>query len=106
MFLKCPIYGVFTLLLNAFFASDGIFNACIVKLVWHDIVVFVMAVNVLFVFKGSRRELLVLPGRSVCNLLTEELKKTGNDTTVRVGKLYEPPGNASTTVVRKMASIP
>ena len=61
------------------------------KVSWH---VVNMAVSVLFVFKGSRRELLVPPGRSVCDLLTDELKKTGNDATVCVGEPYEPPGNA------------
>ena len=60
----------------------------------------------LFVFKGSHQELLVPPGRSVCDLLSEELKKTGNDACVCVG---EPQGNAKspspTMMVRKMAQL-
>ena len=47
--------------------------------------------SVLFVFKSSRRELQLSPGRAVCDLLSDELKKAGHEATVCVS---EAPGNA------------
>ena len=47
--------------------------------------------SVLFVFKSSRRELQLSPGRPVCDLLSDKLKKAGHEATVCVS---EAPGNA------------
>ena len=51
--------------------------------------------SVLFVFKSSRREVQLSPGRPVCDLLSDELKKAGHEATVCVS---EAPGNAKPPV--------
>ena len=51
--------------------------------------------SVLFVFKSSRREVQLSPGRPVWDLLSNELKKAGHEATVCVS---EAPGNAKPPV--------
>ena len=67
------------------------FNACAVRSALHVVFFALSAQSVLLVFKSSRRELQLSPGRPVCDLLSDEIKKAGHEATVCVS---EAPGNA------------